>query len=66
MTLSWLHGARRWDQKRPATVDNLVLLTFGEAEQHEGMTPEDVKTEDPDFFRRVQQGIARARYELAL
>ncbi len=63
---NWLHAARRWDKERPATVDNLVLLTFGEAEQHEEMRPVDVKTEDPDFFRRVQQAIARVRYELAL
>ncbi|EIE19543.1 hypothetical protein COCSUDRAFT_67693 [Coccomyxa subellipsoidea C-169] len=52
----------RWDKECPATVDNLVLLTFGEAEQHEEMRPEDVKTEDPNFFRRVQQGIARVLY----
>ncbi|KAK9844214.1 hypothetical protein WJX81_008230 [Elliptochloris bilobata] len=25
----------RWDKARPATVDNLLLLTFGEAEAHE-------------------------------
>lgn len=55
---------RRWDRERPATVDNLVLLTFEEAEQHEGMTPNDVRAADLEFFERVQRGFARVRYEL--
>lgn len=54
----------RWDRERPPTVDNLVLLSFGEAEQHEGMSLEDVRAADPVFYQRVQKTLARIRYEL--
>ncbi|CAL8471181.1 g10723 [Coccomyxa elongata] len=54
----------RWDKDRPPTVDNLVLLTFEEAEQHEGMALEDVRAADPAFYQRVQDTLARIRYEL--
>ena len=55
---------RRWDRERPATVDNLVLLTFEEAEEHEGMMPNDVRAANLEFFERVQRVFARVRHEL--
>ena len=39
----------------PATVDNLVLLTFDEAEAHESQHLEDIKRSDPGFAAFVEQ-----------
>jgi molybdopterin/thiamine biosynthesis adenylyltransferase len=52
----------RWDAARPATVDNLVLLTFDEAEAHDE-TPGGVaavRAAEPEFASRVDAVLARA------
>ena len=56
----------RWDRSRPATVDNLVLLTFSEAEAHENSDLAAVRTGDPAFAARVAAALARARAEFAM
>lgn len=54
----------RWDKRRPAAVDNLVLLTFDEAGAHEDSDLESVKSADPKFFDRVTAILGRVRQEL--
>lgn len=50
----------RWDASKPADVHNLVLLTFDEAEVHEGMSLDQVRCEKPDFFKFVVQRLQQA------
>jgi molybdopterin/thiamine biosynthesis adenylyltransferase len=51
----------RWDAEKPATVDNLVLLTFDEADAHDA-APDvaAVRAAEPDWARRVDAAMARA------
>ena len=44
----------RWDVHKPATVDNLVLLTFEEAETHESQSLNDVRRNNPQFAEYVE------------
>jgi len=58
----------RWDAARPATVDNLVLLTFDEADaldEQEGGA-EALRRTDPAFAARVDAAVARARRDHGL
>ncbi|MCO5555913.1 hypothetical protein L7F22_009457 [Adiantum nelumboides] len=41
----------RWDVTRPATPDNLILLTFQEAEEHESNTLEEIRSTEPEFYK---------------
>ena len=53
----------RWDASQPARVDNLVLLTFEEADEHDA-TPggvAGVRNSEPPFARFVDTTLARAR-----
>lgn len=54
----------RWDKDRPATVDNLVLLNFEEAEEHEGTTLDKVRESDPAFYDRVQLALGRIHHDI--
>eukprot|EP00775_Hariotina_reticulata_P007164 gene7164-7378_t len=53
----------RWDKSQAATVDNLVLLTADEAEQHDATDLQQLKQQDPAFVQRVEQllDIVRAQ-----
>ncbi|KAJ8542004.1 hypothetical protein K7X08_016870 [Anisodus acutangulus] len=53
----------RWDKTRPASVSNLILLRFKEADEHESRSLEDIKEEEPDFFVRVTTVLKRAELE---
>lgn len=54
----------RWDVARPAEIDNLVLLTFEEAEVHEGEPDlEHVKQSRPAFVAFVEAKLDRVRRE---
>ncbi|KAK1302398.1 Ubiquitin-like modifier-activating enzyme 5 [Acorus calamus] len=53
----------RWNQAKPATVSNLILLKFKEAEVHESMTLDDVKDKEPDFFAMVTDVLKRAEID---
>ncbi|KAK9950915.1 hypothetical protein M0R45_006381 [Rubus argutus] len=55
----------RWDQEKPASVSNLILLKFNEADEHESRTLEDIKGE-PEFFVRVTSILKRAELEFGL
>ncbi|XP_033513893.1 tRNA threonylcarbamoyladenosine dehydratase isoform X2 [Nicotiana tomentosiformis] len=53
----------RWDQTKPASVSNLILLRFKEADEHESRSLEDIKEEEPEFFARVTSVLKRAESE---
>ncbi|TMW93527.1 hypothetical protein EJD97_011537 [Solanum chilense] len=53
----------RWDKTKPASVSNLILLRFKEADEHESRSLEDIKEEEPDFFVRVTTVLNRAELE---
>lgn len=55
----------RWDRHRPATVDNLVLLTFEEAGRHEEADLEALARADPRFCVHVEGALARVRRDLS-
>lgn len=57
----------RWDAARPASADNLVLLTREEADQHDALGPaglQQLKREEPEFVARVEADLDRVRREL--
>ncbi|KAK2968044.1 hypothetical protein RJ640_003778 [Escallonia rubra] len=56
----------RWDQAKPASVSNLLLLRFKEADEHESRTLEDVKEEEPEFFEWVTSVLKRAEIDFGL
>ncbi|XP_059318103.1 tRNA threonylcarbamoyladenosine dehydratase [Lycium ferocissimum] len=53
----------RWDKTKPASVSNLLLLRFKEADEHESRSLEDIKDEEPEFFVRVTNVLKRAELE---
>lgn len=55
----------RWDHSRPPTIDNLVLLTFDEAEAHESTTLEDLAVGEREFYSKVESVLARAAKDLS-
>ncbi|KAL3527436.1 hypothetical protein ACH5RR_012092 [Cinchona calisaya] len=56
----------RWDQTKPASVSNLVLLRFTEAGEHESQSLEDIQREEPEFFARVTSVLKRAKSDFGL
>ncbi|XP_059449189.1 tRNA threonylcarbamoyladenosine dehydratase isoform X2 [Corylus avellana] len=56
----------RWDQAKPASVSNLILLKFREADEHELMTLDDIEENEPEFFRRVTSVLKRAELDFGL
>ncbi|GLU10633.1 hypothetical protein SLE2022_274220 [Rubroshorea leprosula] len=55
----------RWDQAKPASVTNLILLKFKEADEHELRTLDDIREKEPEFFTRVTSVLKRAELEFA-
>ncbi|CAM8977324.1 unnamed protein product [Rhodiola kirilowii] len=53
----------RWDKTKPATVSNLILLKFKEADEHELTTLDDIKLNEPEFFTRVTSVLERVELE---
>ncbi|CAN1288505.1 tRNA threonylcarbamoyladenosine dehydratase 1 [Linum perenne] len=53
----------RWDVEKPASVSNLILLKFKEADEHESRTLDDIKEKEPEFFQRVTTALKRAQLE---
>uniref|UniRef100_A0A7N0T0V1 THIF-type NAD/FAD binding fold domain-containing protein n=1 Tax=Kalanchoe fedtschenkoi TaxID=63787 RepID=A0A7N0T0V1_KALFE len=53
----------RWDKDKPASVSNLILLRFKEADEHEARTLDDVKLNELEFFSRVTSVLKRAELE---
>ncbi|XP_051146743.1 tRNA threonylcarbamoyladenosine dehydratase isoform X2 [Andrographis paniculata] len=56
----------RWDSTKPASISNLILLKFKEADEHESMSLEDIKEMEPEFFARVTSVLRRAELEFGL
>ncbi|KAK8694488.1 hypothetical protein V6N13_072039 [Hibiscus sabdariffa] len=56
----------RWDQAKPASVSNLVLLKFKEADEHEQRSLDDIKENEPEFFNRVTSMLKRAEQDFGL
>ena len=56
----------RWDKERPATVDNLVLLTFDEAEAHETSDLENTQRNDSQFYERVMSVRRQIHFDLGI
>ncbi|XP_038893160.1 tRNA threonylcarbamoyladenosine dehydratase isoform X2 [Benincasa hispida] len=56
----------RWDRAKPASVANLILLKFKEADEHESSTLDDIKEKEPEFFRKVNAILKRAEMEFSL
>ncbi|OAY79237.1 tRNA threonylcarbamoyladenosine dehydratase [Ananas comosus] len=56
----------RWDKSKPATVSNLILLKFIEAEQHESTTIDRIREEEPEFYSLVTRVLRRAEMDFAL
>lgn len=56
----------RWDKERPPTVDNLVLLTFEEAEAHENSNLTEVQKGDPLLFQKVMSARRQLYAELGI
>ncbi|XVF88444.1 hypothetical protein PTKIN_Ptkin19aG0051600 [Pterospermum kingtungense] len=56
----------RWDWTKPASVSNLILLKFNEADEHELRTLDDIKEKEPEFFSRVTFVLKRAEQDFGL
>lgn len=56
----------RWDRLKPASVTNLILLKFDEADEHESMKLEEIKEREPEFFQRVTDVLKRAQLDFGL
>ena len=48
----------RWEKSRPATVDNLILVTGGEAEEHDAGGVDVLKLRDPELYARITSVLA--------
>ncbi|KAJ3699370.1 hypothetical protein LUZ61_003075 [Rhynchospora tenuis] len=55
----------RWDQSKPATVSNLILLKFSEADAHESTDLDHIKEEEPEFYTLVTRTLNRAERDFA-
>ncbi|KAL5721921.1 hypothetical protein ACHQM5_005506 [Ranunculus cassubicifolius] len=56
----------RWDATKPASMSNLILLKFQEADEHESRALSEIKETEPDFFTRVTSVLKLAEMELGL
>ncbi|KAL8038266.1 hypothetical protein ABFX02_11G094900 [Erythranthe guttata] len=56
----------RWDRMKPASVSNLILLKFQEADEHESRSLEDIKDQEPEYFSRVTSVLKRADLDFGL
>ncbi|KFK33308.1 hypothetical protein AALP_AA6G358200 [Arabis alpina] len=56
-------GRGIWDAKKPASVSNLILLKFKEADEHEAKTLEEVKEREAEFFEKVSCVLKKAEQD---
>lgn len=54
----------RWDRIKPPTVDNLVLLSAEEAEQHDARSLEQLKQSEPELVEKVERLIDMVRAQV--
>lgn len=55
-----------WDQTKPASVSNLILLKFKEAEEHEMTSIDIIKEKEPELFNKVTAVLKRAEIDFGL
>ncbi|CAA0814553.1 NAD(P)-binding Rossmann-fold superfamily protein [Striga hermonthica] len=56
----------RWDSTKPASVSNLILLKFAEADEHESRSLEDIREKEAEFYARVTSVLRRAELDFGL
>ncbi|XP_020588503.1 tRNA threonylcarbamoyladenosine dehydratase isoform X2 [Phalaenopsis equestris] len=56
----------RWNREQPASVSNLILLKFEEADAHETTTIENIKEQEPEFHDMVTAVLKRAMVDFML
>ncbi|GLJ11948.1 hypothetical protein SUGI_0180760 [Cryptomeria japonica] len=56
----------RWDRSKPASVTNLILLKFKEAEDHDTKTLDELKMEEPMFYDMVTNVLKQATRDFGL
>ncbi|XP_022759358.1 tRNA threonylcarbamoyladenosine dehydratase isoform X4 [Durio zibethinus] len=56
----------RWDQAKAASISNLILLKFQEADEHERRTLDDIKEKEPEIFSHVTSVLKRAEQDFGL
>lgn len=56
----------RWDRSQSATVDNLVLLTAEEADEHDATTLEHLRGEEPEFVASVEAILVGVRFAFGI
>ncbi|KAL0396395.1 UNVERIFIED_CONTAM: tRNA threonylcarbamoyladenosine dehydratase [Sesamum calycinum] len=56
----------RWDRMKPASVSNLILLKFKEADEHESRSLDEIKENEPEFYARVMSVLKRAEIDFGL
>lgn len=54
----------RWDSSRPPTVDNLVLLSQEEAEEHDKLGLQHWQHHDPELVARVERLLDVVRQQI--
>lgn len=58
------HTLTRWDANKPATVDNLVLLTYEEADAHEAISSlDELRGKEAEFVAKVEAILDKAKRE---
>jgi hypothetical protein len=57
-------GLCRWDSALPPTADNLVLLTFDEADAHDAAELADIRGSEPEWVTYVETLLSRVRWQL--
>ncbi|KAF3331599.1 hypothetical protein FCM35_KLT03005 [Carex littledalei] len=56
----------RWDKSKSATVSNLILLKFTEADAHESTALDHIMEEEPEFYTMVIRVLNRAEIDFTL
>lgn len=54
----------RWDRSKPPTLDNLVLLSSEEAEQHDATGLQQLQQQEPEFVAKVERLLDQVRTQI--
>lgn len=54
----------RWDRSKPPTLDNLVLLSSEEAEQHDATGLQQLQQQEPEFVAKVERLLDQVRAQI--
>ncbi|KAK9118096.1 hypothetical protein Scep_016189 [Stephania cephalantha] len=61
LTFLCIKRLSRWDGTKPASLSNLIPLKFTEAGEHESRTLNEIKENEPVFFRRVTSVLEQVK-----